>query len=126
MAAIRQAGGPYTGRGAFRFSWYGARVVGQIDDAVQQALDETAQAAKSDAQGRARVDTGAMRDSIEAQVDTTGAGRRRMVLSIGVPYGLFHELGTSRISPQPMIRPAIDAEAPKLRERIRAALGRSR
>ena len=60
------AGGPYTGGGNFRFSWYGARVAGQIDAAVQKAMDETAQAAKTEAQGRARVDTGAMRDSIDA------------------------------------------------------------
>lgn len=119
MVAVRQAGGSSN----FRMTWYGARIASQIDAAVQQAMDETAAAAKANAQGRARVDTGAMRDSIEAEVSTTGGGRRRMVLSIGVDYGIFHELGTSRISAQPMIRPAIDAEAPKLTQRIRAALG---
>jgi HK97 gp10 family phage protein len=124
MAAY--AGGPYTGRGSFRLSWYGARIAGQIDAAVQRAMDETAAAAKAEAQSRARVDTGAMRDSIDAVVSTTGAGRRRMVLSIGVPYGIFNELGTSRMSAQPMLRPAIDLEAPRLRERIRAALGSGR
>lgn len=117
-----QAGGPYTGRGALRFSWYGARIAGQIDAAVGKAFEETARAAQAEARSRARVDTGAMRDSIEADVSATGGGRRRMVLSIGVPYGIYHELGTSRIRAQPMIRPAIDLEAPRLRERIRAAL----
>lgn len=122
MVAISQAGG----RTAYRQTWYGSRIAGQVDAAVQQALDETAQAAKTAAQDRARVDTGAMRDSIEAEVSTTGGGRRRMVLSIGVDYGIFHELGTSRISAAPMIRPAIDQEAPKLTARIRAALGSGR
>lgn len=85
-------------------------------------MQETAEAAKAEAQSRARVDTGAMRDSIEAEVSGT-SGRRTMVLSIGVDYGIYHELGTSRISAQPMIRPAIDVEAPKLTQRIRAAMG---
>jgi HK97 gp10 family phage protein len=126
MAAGSFAGGPYTGRGAFRFTWNGARITAQIDSAIQTAMDETADAAKAEAQSRARVDTGAMRDSIDAVVRTTGGGRRQMVLSIGVSYGIFHELGTSRISAQPMIRPAIDQEAPRLTQRIRAAIGSTR
>src|SRR5215211_6446070 len=104
MVSARPTGGSYTGRGSFRFSWRGAVIVGQIDAAVQRALDETAAAARAEAQRRARVDTGAMRDSIGAIVTTTGSGRRKMVLSLGVPYGIYNELGTSRMSAQPMLR----------------------
>lgn len=123
MVAIRQAGSPYGGRGDFRMTWRGAQVAAQIDAALQAAMDETAQAARTNAQGRARVDTGAMRDSIDATVTGGGGRKRTLTLSIGVPYGIFHEIGTSRISAQPMIRPAIDEEAPRLTQRIRAALG---
>lgn len=122
MVASRQAGGPYTGQGAFRFSWQGAKILGEIDAAVQQAMEETAAAVKAEAQSRARVKTGAMRDSINATVSATGSGRRKIVAWIGVHYGIYNELGTSRMSAQPMLRPAIDLEAPRLRERIRAAL----
>ncbi len=125
MAASSQAGGPY-GRGNLRFSWYGAKILGQIDAAVQKAMDETAAAAKAEARSRARVDTGEMRDGLDAIVTTTGAGRRKMVLFGTARHTLWNELGTSRMSAQPMLRPAIDLEAPKLRERIRAALGSGR
>lgn len=123
MAATRQSGGPYRGGGALKYVWYGARIAGQVDAAVQRAMEETAVAAKADARGRARVDTGAMRDGIDAEVTTTGAGRRRMTLSGSVSYTLFHELGTSKLSAQPMLRPAIDQEAGRLSARIKAALG---
>jgi HK97 gp10 family phage protein len=126
MAASSQAGGPYTGRGAFRSTWYGARIAGQIDAAIQTAMDQTAVEAKQIAQSLARVDTGEMREGIDAQVDTTGSGRRRMVLSGSAPHTIFNELGTAHMSAQPMIRPAIDATAPKLAQRIRAAIGSGR
>ncbi len=121
MVAITTAGGP-SGRGTFRMQWRGAQVAASVDGAVERACQETAEAVKAEAQSRARVDTGAMRDSIETTV-SGGSGRRTITASIGVDYGIYHELGTSRISAQPMLRPAIDQEAPKLTQRIRAAMG---
>lgn len=121
MVAMRQAGG-FGGRGNLRFTWRGAQVRAQIDAAVQRAMDETAQAAEAMAKRLARVDTGEMRDGIEAAVTLRG-GRRVLVLSGSAPHTLFNELGTSRMSAQPMLRPAMDAEAPRLSQRLRAALG---
>ena len=126
MAAARQAGG-FGGRGNLRYTWTGGRVLQQIDAALQQAMDETATAAKAHARSLARVDTGEMRDGIDATVETRGADRRRtLVLSGSADHTLFNELGTANLSPKPMLRPAVDAEAPKLTQRIRAAMGRGR
>jgi hypothetical protein len=126
MAASRTAGGPYTGQGNFRATWYGAKILGEIDAAMQQAMDETAVEAKDDARSHAAVDTGEFRDSIDAVVTQTGAGRRKMVLSASARHSLYVILGTSRMPARDPIRPAMDRAIPKLRDRIRAALGRGR
>jgi hypothetical protein len=79
-------------------------------------------AAQGVARSLARVDTGEMRDSIDYTVTRSG-GQAVLTLSVGTDHGLVNELGTSRLPAQPMIRPAIDREGPKLGDRIRAALG---
>jgi HK97 gp10 family phage protein len=124
MVASRPAGN-------LRFTWYGAQVLAKIDAAVGNAMDQTAVAAKAAAIEKCPVGDGKHNDehlyeTIDAQVDTTGSGRRRLVLSADKPYAVFVELGTSRMSAQPFLRPAMDQEAPKLTQRIRAALGSSR
>lgn len=126
MVAVRQAGGPY-GQGNFRFTWQGARVQVKIDAAVGNALDQTAAAAKAAAIERAPVGpdhtdgTPHLYETIDADVEVHG-GRREIVMSASAPYAAFVELGTSRMAAQPYLRPAIDQEAPRLTERIRAAL----
>lgn len=120
MVAAQQAGN-------LRFTWYGARVVHQIDTAIGDAMDQTAVEAKAAAIERCPVGDGKhegkhLYETIDAQVDTTGGGRRRLVLSADKPYATFVELGTSRQSAQPFLRPAIDQEAPRLTQRIRAAI----
>lgn len=79
---------------------------------------------KVDAQIYARVDTGKMRDAIE---DTYS--ERGLVCSVGwdyadfvadgsAPHFIYNELGTSRMSAQPMIRPAHAKHAPILSRNI--------
>lgn len=109
----------------FRFEWRGHQVAVQLEAAIEAACEETAAAMEAEAKSRARVDTGEMRDSITGTVETVPSGRQ-ILLAIGADHGIFHELGTSRIPAQPMIRPAIDVEGPKLGQRIRAHTGRIR
>lgn len=119
MVAVRQSGSPYRGT-TFRMTWEGARIAAQIDAAVQKAMDETAAEAEQIARSLSRVDTGHMQAELTAAV-SAAAGRRQIVISGGASYTIFHELGTVKMSAQPMIRPAIDQTAPKLTARIRAA-----
>lgn len=122
MAAVG-SGNPYTSRsGGFRFTWRGAEVANAFEDAIQDALDETGDAARQAAQDKCPVDTGLLRDSIFAIADVgEGAHRRKLIVGADAPYAMFVELGTSRMVAQPFLRPAIDQEAPKLTQRIRAA-----
>lgn len=125
MAAGQYAGTPGIAgsRGSFRFTWRGAEVQHALEDALQTAMQETAESAKSAAQERCPVDTGLLRDSIFADVNASGgSARRTLVIGADVPYAAYVELGTSRQSAQPFIRPAVDQEAPKLTERLRAAV----
>ncbi len=116
---VRQAGGPY-GRGAFRLTWNGATVFQQIDEATQRAFAETKDAAVEYAKRIAPVRTGALRDSIDGESGVEGT-KRFLRLFATVRYAIFPELGTVHMAAQPYLRPAIDAEAPRLTERLRAA-----
>lgn len=108
--------------GRVKLTWNGQAVTPGILAAIDAGLAETGQAAKQEAQRRARVDTDAMRDSIDFTV-SGGSAARILTLSVGTDHGLVNEIGTSRMSAQPMIRPAMDQEGPKLDGRIRAHLG---
>lgn len=124
MVAVRQAGttGIAGARGSGRFVWRGGEVVNALENALQDAMQATAEAAKDRAQQLCPVDTGLLRSSIFASVDAPGGSHRRtLVVGADAPYALYVELGTSRAPAQPFLRPAIDAEAPKLTERLRAA-----
>lgn len=125
MAATRFAGTPGIAgrRGSARFTWRGAAVIDALDDAVQTAMQQTAIEAKAEAQALAPVRTGLLRSSVFADVDARGgAGRRTLVLGADAPYALWVILGTSRQPAQDFIRPVIDRIAPKLTERLRAAI----
>lgn len=104
---------------SFRFDWRGQSVAVQLQAAVEEAMEDTAQAAETNARNRARVDTGEMRDGIHANVERRGSSVT-MVLAGDAKHTIYNEFGTSTMSAQPMIRPAIDEEAPKLAGRIRS------
>jgi HK97 gp10 family phage protein len=106
---------------SFGFQW-NTNLVPQLEAAIEQGMEETADASKEHAKSLARVDKGDMRDSIDAVVERTSNGFT-LVLSVGTDHGLFNEVGTSKLPAQPMIRPAADAEFPKLPDRVRGALG---
>lgn len=125
MAATRFAGTPGIAgsRGSARYTWRGAAIAQALDDAMQQAMQQTAIEAKAEAQAICPVDTGLLRSSIFADVDARGgSGRRTLVLGADAPYALYVLLGTSRMPAQDFIRPVMDKIAPKLTERLRAAV----
>ncbi len=125
MAATRFAGtaGVAGARGSARFTWRGSAVAAALEQAVQDAMQQTAVEAKAEAQDLCPVDTGLLRSSIFAAVDATGGtSRRRLVLGADAPYALYVILGTSRQPAQDFIRPVIDRIAPKLTARLREAV----
>lgn len=105
--AARQAGGPITGRGAFRFTSYFGQVQRAIADAQQRAAERTGAWAAEQARVLAPVDTGFLRDSIDFEVRHTQTGWAIVVFA-GADYALYVELGTSRMDAQPFLRPVLD------------------
>ena len=73
-------------------------------DQMAAYLEEIGARIVARAQDLAPVDTGALRDSITAEVE---AG----VLTVGsdLPYAAAQEFGTARIPAHPYLRPALDA-----------------
>lgn len=68
----------------------------------QQGLNMTGIAAQN-----APVDTGALRNSLTENSQMTGD--LTFTLQDGVEYGIFQELGTSKMAAQPFIIPALEA-----------------
>lgn len=97
----------------------GARVGAKAAAVLRKAAYDVEAGAK----GRAPVDTGNLRNSIFTTI--TGDGRSgTMTAEVGpsAEYGIFQELGTSRMGPQPYLAPAFDAVLPGLTEVV-AQLG---
>lgn len=90
---------------------------------AQLAVQKVCAATARDAQILAPVDTGALRNSISYDVQVTSDGA---VGEVGptVNYGLFVELGTSRMAGQPFLGPAFDRNAPALEAALDSLLGR--
>jgi HK97 gp10 family phage protein len=101
-----QAGGPY-GRGDFRFTSYFKQRQQQILDAQARAAERTGAWAAEEARRLAPVDTGELRDSITYEVRRTATTFAIVVLA-GADHALYVELGTSRMSAQPYLRPVLD------------------
>lgn len=73
------------------------------DALVQKTADDIVR----DAQQRAPVDTGALRDSIHRE----GSGSEATV-ACGVPYDKYQEYGTSKHAAHPFFWPALEANRP--------------
>jgi HK97 gp10 family phage protein len=71
---------------------------------ADQHVRATAEAISGRAKALAPVDTGALRASIH----TEAAGALSQRVADGVEYGYFVELGTSRMSAQPFMTPAVE------------------
>jgi len=78
--------------------------VRNIEPDVERELDSIGSEMVDLSRSLAPVWTGALRDSIYAR-----ASGFEMEFGNAVEYGAYVELGTSRMSPRPHIRPALDA-----------------
>lgn len=90
----------------------------QVRKGIRRAVEKSTEAVRDDAQQRARVNTGQLRDEgIEAAVDSDGLGGDVGFTRDGF-YGTFHEFGTSKHPAQPMLAPAAEAERQKFPQRV--------
>lgn len=72
-------------------------------------LDELAAEVERDAKRYAPVDTGALSNSIRHEVSGTGTDAEARIGS-DLDYSLYQELGTSRQSGTPYLRPALNQQ----------------
>jgi HK97 gp10 family phage protein len=81
------------------------RIAAQLEPKASAVVRKTAFDIEADAKQRAPVDTGALRNSIQA----TMTGDLSAEVMPGVNYAVFVEYGTSRASAQPYLTPAAEA-----------------
>ena len=81
----------------------------EIEEKASGLIEEVGKEVVKDIQNLAPVDTGALRDSYAEESAMTA--KLTFTIRDGVPYGIFQELGTSRMAAQPHVVPAMeDAE----------------
>lgn len=79
------------------------RIADAIDQALAKALEEVGLVAEGYAKKACPVDTGRLRNSITHQVRPS---EKSVYIGTNVEYAPYVELGTSRMDPQPFLRPA--------------------
>jgi HK97 gp10 family phage protein len=89
----------------------------QMPARIQVARRQAAENIKQGAANRSRVRTGKMQKGWSVE-----HGAEESTVSNGVPYTIFNEYGTSRMSAQPMLTPAVEEERSKFVEAIRAEI----
>ena len=124
MVATRSAGGPY-GRGPFRLTWRGGRVLEEIRAQVEDGLKAEAREIEDDLHSTLHRVTGEMADEAFADVEVR-SGRRVIAAGSNAEHTLYHELGTPTFGGHPQIRQIIDRHAPHVTQAIAAARKGSR
>lgn len=90
-------------------------VRGTARELIAERIEQAAERVKQEAKRRCPVRTGRLRRSI----DKVQQGELAWIVTYAVDdpgayYGLFVELGTRFMSPQPFLGPALEAEKPEL------------
>lgn len=83
---------------------------------VEKALEILNEETVKDAQQRAPVRTGFLRDNISGEVTGTS-----LVVTSAAPYSIFVEAGTRRMAARPFLTPAVDQAKSKLPELLQEA-----
>lgn len=99
--------------------WRGNQIKEATAQAVVDAMDTTLLAAVEHAQRNAPRRTGQLANSLTMEgTKRSGSGYEGSFGSYTVNYAVYVELGTRFMGAQPYLRPAADAEFPKLPGRI--------
>ena len=110
--------------------WHGDAIQRRAREAAKQGVDATMAAcvihAKTHHPFTNRTATAEGSINIYQYATAQGATVRGLWGSADVLYFIFLELGSSRSRPYPTLRPAADAEYPKLAGRIQRAFRRTR
>lgn len=98
------------------------KVLEALHAAVLDALEKTGQFVQGEAQGRAPVDTGNLRDHIKYAVADDEQAVYIGTTAEEVPYAGYVELGTHKMRAQPFLKPAVADNAQQIRNIINEEL----
>lgn len=84
------------------------RIIAGLEAKAEAIAAKTAMDLEAHAKTRAPVDTGTLKNSIQA----TRIGKAHWRVTVGVEYGLYVEYGTVKSRAQPFFQPAVLAVAP--------------
>lgn len=106
--------------------WHADKIIDQLKQATKDGLFETAVLIAMEARSRVHVDSGLLQASIKVQAEPEETGDGYSV-EIGsddpaVDYAIYQEIGLpsgADYSHTPYLRPALDAEGPKLADNIK-------
>jgi len=90
----------------------------EIQDKIKQVLADGGMKIQTEAQSRAPVKTGRLRNSIE----TRTSGNMQVEVVATVEYAAFVEFGTRNQEAQPFLTPAFELVAPRIERDIQEAL----
>ena len=88
---------------------------------LSQVVRKAAFDIEAQAKANAPVDTGALRNSIQAET----TGELEGEVGVGVEYGPYVEFGTVKTAPQPFLGPAVDAVQPAFEKAVAAVIARA-
>lgn len=92
--------------------------IARIETLAPMLVAKAAADVEREAKVRAPVDTGYLRNSIQA----TRTDELSWVVNVGADYGLFVEWGTSRMGARPFLHPAANAVRPQFMAAMRQAV----
>jgi HK97 gp10 family phage protein len=81
------------------------RMIAEHEREASQIVRAGSFAVQGHAQDKAPVDTGALKNSLEAE---ERSGPLAWWVHDGVEYGIYQELGTSKMAAQPFLTPAVE------------------
>lgn len=99
-------------------------IAGSVAQNLAAAVAEEAGALQAEAKRRCPADSGALKDSIRAQVRAQGA-EFEVTVGSGLAYAKSVELGTLHCPPAPYLAPVANARKSAITERIKQAVRRA-
>lgn len=91
------------------------KIIAGMEAKAEAIVSKAALDIEAHAKTRAPVDTGTLKNSIQA----TRVGDAHWRVVVGVDYGMYVEWGTARMAAQPFFQPAIQAVTPQFLTAIR-------
>lgn len=99
-------------------------------DILEQASKEAAEIVLASAKQKVPVDTGKLRDSLDIKLEKTRRESKKIwqvyskgVSKGGVRYGFAVEGGTYKMKAQPFLRPALDENKERIKDKIGEVIG---